>query len=65
MGIWNTLAGWVEQLLSILYGITLNYVLAIIILTLIIRAIMYPLMQKQIVAMRDTQKIQPLIQEIQ
>lgn len=65
MGIWNTLAGWVEQLLSILYGITHNYGLAIIILTLIIRAIMYPLMQKQIVAMRDTQKIQPLIQEIQ
>ena len=64
MGIWNTLAGWVEQLLSILYGITHNYGLAIIILTLIIRAIMYPLMQKQIVAMRDT-KIQPLIQEIQ
>jgi YidC/Oxa1 family membrane protein insertase len=65
LGIWNTLAGWVEQLLSILYGITHNYGLAIIILTLIIRAIMYPLMQKQIVAMRDTQKIQPLIQEIQ
>lgn len=65
MGIWNTLIGWVEQLLSILYGVTHNYGLAIIILTLIIRAVMYPLMQKQMVAMRDTQKIQPLMQEIQ
>lgn len=65
MGIWNTLISWVEQLLSFLYGVTHNYGLAIIILTLIIRAIMYPLMQKQMVAMRDTQKIQPLMQEIQ
>ena len=65
MEIWGTLIGWVEQLLSILYGVTHNYGLAIIILTLIIRAILYPLMQKQMVAMRDTQKIQPLMQEIQ
>ena len=65
MAIWETLVRWVEQLLSILYGITHNYGLAIIILTLIIRAVMYPLMQKQMVAMRETQKIQPLMQEIQ
>jgi len=65
LGIWNSLIKLVEQLLSILYGITHNYGLAIILLTIIIRIIMYPLMQKQMVSMRETQKIQPLMQEIQ
>ena len=65
MGIWSTLIGWVEQLLRILYGVTHNYGLAIILLTILIRIALYPLMQKQMVSMRDTQKIQPLMQEIQ
>lgn len=65
MGIWSSLIKLVEQLLSMLYGITHNYGLAIILLTIIIRTIMYPLMQKQMISMRETQKIQPLMQEIQ
>lgn len=63
--IWSSLIGLVEELLRILYGITHNYGLAIILLTILIRVLMYPLMQKQMTSMRDTQKIQPLMQEIQ
>ncbi len=63
--IWSLLIGFIEEILRILYGVTQNYGLAIILLTIIIRVIMYPLMQKQMTSMRETQKIQPLMQEIQ
>ena len=63
--IWSSLVGIVEQVLVFLYGFTHNYGVAIILLTIIIRALMYPLMQKQMTSMRETQKIQPLMQEIQ
>jgi len=65
LGIWSSLIGLVEELLRILYGVTHNYGLAIILLTIIIRILLYPLMQKQMTSMRETQKIQPLMQEIQ
>jgi YidC/Oxa1 family membrane protein insertase len=65
LGIWNLLIGWVEQLLRILYGVTHNYGLAIILLTILIRIVLYPLMKKQMISMQETQKIQPLMQEIQ
>ena len=63
--IWSSLIGFIEEILRILYGVTQNYGLAIILLTIIIRVVMYPLMQKQMTSMRETQKIQPLMQEIQ
>ena len=63
--IWSSLIGIVEQVLVFLYGFTHNYGVAIILLTIIIRALMYPLMQKQMTSMMETQKIQPLMQEIQ
>jgi len=63
--IWSSLVGIVEQVLVFLYGFTHNYGVAIILLTIIIRALMYPLMQKQMTSMMETQKIQPLMQEIQ
>jgi len=65
LGIWDQLISWVEKLLSVLYGVTHNYGLAIILLTLLIRIVMYPLMKKQMISMQETQKIQPLMQEIQ
>jgi YidC/Oxa1 family membrane protein insertase len=55
----------VEQVLVFLYGFTHNYGLAIILLTIIIRVLMYPLMQKQMTSMMETQRIQPLMKEIQ
>jgi YidC/Oxa1 family membrane protein insertase len=48
-----------------LYSFTHNYGVAIILLTIFIRIILYPLMQKQMVSMREMQKIQPLMKEVQ
>jgi len=48
-----------------LYGFTHNYGVAIILLTILIRLILYPLMQKQMVSMREMQKIQPLMKAVQ
>ncbi|MEA2021055.1 MAG: YidC/Oxa1 family membrane protein insertase [Candidatus Caldatribacteriota bacterium] len=62
---WSSLSDLVAKLLIMLYGITYNYGLAIIILTILIRVILYPLMQKQMVSMREMQKIQPLMKAIQ
>ena len=53
------------ELLIRLYGITHNYGFAIIVLTIIIRVVLYPLMQKQMVSMREMQKIQPLMKAVQ
>ncbi|MBU1035911.1 YidC/Oxa1 family membrane protein insertase, partial [bacterium] len=44
---------------------THNYGVAIILLTILIRLILYPLMQKQMVSMREMQKIQPLMKTVQ
>ncbi len=62
---WSTLTDLVAQLLILLYGVTHNYGFAIIVLTIIIRVVLYPLMQKQMVSMREMQKIQPLMKAVQ
>jgi len=63
--LWSSLIDFVGNILEFLYGFTHNYGLAIILLTIIIRVLMYPLMQKQMTSMTETQRIQPLMQEIQ
>jgi len=62
---WSSLSNLMAQVLTLLYGITHNYGTAIIVLTIIIRVVLYPLMQKQMVSMREMQKIQPLMKAIQ
>ena len=62
---WSSLITLVTKLLTILYGFTHNYGVAIILLTVLIRLILYPLMQKQMVSMREMQKIQPLMKAVQ
>ncbi len=62
---WSSLIAIVTKLLTILYGFTHNYGVAIILLTIFIRLILYPLMQKQMVSMREMQKIQPLMKAVQ
>ena len=62
---WSSLITIVTKLLTILYGFTHNYGVAIILLTIFIRLILYPLMQKQMVSMREMQKIQPLMKAVQ
>ena len=62
---WSSLITLVTKLLTVLYGFTHNYGVAIILLTVFIRLILYPLMQKQMVSMREMQKIQPLMKAVQ
>ena len=62
---WSSLITIVTKLLTMLYGFTHNYGVAIILLTVLIRLILYPLMQKQMVSMREMQKIQPLMKAVQ
>jgi len=62
---WSSLITLVTKLLTMLYGFTHNYGVAIILLTILIRLILYPLMQKQMVSMREMQKIQPLMKKVQ
>lgn len=62
---WSSLIALVTKLLTVLYGFTHNYGVAIILLTILIRLILYPLMQKQMVSMREMQKIQPLMKAVQ
>ncbi|GAF69280.1 unnamed protein product [marine sediment metagenome] len=62
---WSSLISLVTKLLTSLYGFTHNYGVAIILLTILIRLILYPLMQKQMVSMREMQKIQPLMKAVQ
>ena len=62
---WSSLIAIVTKLLTMLYSFTHNYGVAIILLTIFIRLILYPLMQKQMVSMREMQKIQPLMKAVQ
>ena len=62
---WSSLIAIATKLLIMLYGFTHNYGVAIILLTIFIRLILYPLMQKQMVSMREMQKIQPLMKAVQ
>src|SRR5665648_1081843 len=62
---WSSLIAIATKLLTMLYGFTHNYGVAIILLTILIRVVLYPLMQKQMVSMREMQKIQPLMKEVQ
>ncbi|TFG90339.1 MAG: YidC/Oxa1 family membrane protein insertase, partial [Candidatus Atribacteria bacterium] len=62
---WSSLIALATKLLVMLYSFTHNYGVAIILLTILIRLILYPLMQKQMVSMREMQKIQPLMKAVQ
>ncbi len=47
------------------YHVYPNYGVAIILLTIIVKVIFYPLTKKQFVAMKKNQELQPLLKEIQ
>jgi YidC/Oxa1 family membrane protein insertase len=68
--LWQSLVNGVVTLLKVLYGVTVkvgipSYALAILILTLLIRLILYPLNNKQLTSTKKMQEIQPQIAEIQ
>ena len=63
--LWSSLGDIFANIIVFLYSFTHNYGMAIILMTVIIRIILYPLMQKQMVSMREMQKIQPLMKAVQ
>jgi len=60
----NFLALLILQSLVFFYGMTKNYGVAIILLTIAIKLILQPLTNKQTKSMKEMQKIQPLIAEL-
>ena len=70
--IWDQLKLFLLKLMELLYGLTsfalpdsLAWGLAIILMTIIVRILMHPLTQKQMVSMQRMQKIQPMIKVLQ
>ncbi len=63
--LWSSLGDMFASIIVFFYSFTHNYGVAIILMTVLIRLILYPLMQKQMVSMREMQKIQPLMKEVQ
>lgn len=70
MNLWNGLVSAVQHAINVLYGFTdtlgfPSYALAIIILTVIIKLLLYPLTAKQMSSMKGMQEIQPKLQALQ
>jgi len=63
--LWSSLGDIFAKIIIFFYSFTHNYGVAIILMTILVRIVLYPLMQKQMVSMREMQKIQPLMKEIQ
>jgi len=63
--LWSSLGDIFANIIVFFYSFTHNYGIAIILMTVLIRIILYPLMQKQMVSMREMQKIQPLMKAVQ
>lgn len=53
------------NILNLFYKLIHNYGIAIILLTILVRIILYPLTQKSYRSMREMHKLQPYIQELQ
>lgn len=67
---WQTFVQWFTSLIQFLYGLTVSvgvpsYALAIILMTLLIKLLLFPINQKQLKSMRDMQEIQPRMKELQ
>ncbi|PKL49743.1 MAG: hypothetical protein CVV42_05240 [Candidatus Riflebacteria bacterium HGW-Riflebacteria-2] len=52
------------RILQFFYGLLPNYGLAIILLTIVVRMVLYPLTLKQTKSMAQMQKIQPMVQDL-
>jgi len=68
--LFQSLVDAMTSLINWLYGVTVSlgipsYALAIIILTILIKIVLFPLTQKQMTSMRKMQEIQPKIKELQ
>ncbi|WP_408955303.1 YidC/Oxa1 family membrane protein insertase [Natroniella sp. ANB-PHB2] len=64
VGVFGWLGEFMKTLLTQLYGFTGSYGSAIILLTLGIRLLLFPLVSKQTRSMKKMQKLQPLMEEL-
>jgi YidC/Oxa1 family membrane protein insertase len=60
-----TLASWLMAILNFIYKGIPNYGVAIILLTALIKVILFPLDRRSFKSMKEMQRIQPLIKELQ
>ena len=67
---WSTFVTWFSGVIEWMYQLTLSmgmpsYGLAIILMTILIKLLMFPLTQKQLTSMRNMQELQPKLKYIQ
>lgn len=67
---WQTFVQWFASVINVMYGLTVHmglpsYGLAIILMTIAIKLVMFPLTQKQMHSMRAMQEIQPKTKYLQ
>lgn len=60
-----SLSGGIRWALEFLYGLTRNYGVAIILLTILIRLVLYPFTWKQTKAMEEMKALQPKVKELE
>ncbi len=63
-GFTGPIASWMLWLLQSLYSLVPNYGICIILLTLLIKVLMFPVMQKQMHSMKKMQALQPHINQL-
>ena len=63
--IWNGASDLLLMILEFFYGLTNSFGLAIVLLTIAVRVVLYPLNQKQMTSMQQMQKIQPRLKVLQ
>ena len=64
-GLWRWLCYGMVWVLNLFYSLIPNYGVAIILLTVLVRILFWPLTHKSTIGMRKMQEIQPLLKEIQ
>ena len=64
-GLWRWLCYGMVWVLNLFYALIPNYGVAIILLTILVRILFWPLTHKSTIGMRKMQEIQPLLKEIQ
>ena len=64
-GMWRWLCYGMVWVLNLFYALIPNYGVAIILLTILVRVLFWPLTHKSTVGMRKMQEIQPLLKEVQ
>ncbi len=65
VSLWEFLSHIMHQLLMLLFKTTHSYGLSIILMTVIVKFVLTPLTQKQFHSMKELQKLQPKLKEVQ